>query len=90
MKCRLWRAKMKMKALDTDIKIFQISPSFAFYHGKIGKSDFKTFLEQVTPIDLVYTALPKSENFPLWYRLAKRAKISHEQFFSGLCKISFF
>ncbi len=74
-------------ALDTDIKIFQISPSFAFCHGEIGKSEFKSFIELVTPLDLVYAALPKPENFSLWYKLANRAKISHKQFFSGLCHI---
>ncbi len=74
-------------SLDADIKTFKISPSFAFCHGEIGKSDFKTFLEQLPLIDLVYSALPKPENFPLWYRLAQRPKISHKQFFSGLCLI---
>jgi len=78
---------MKMRHMDTDIKIFQISQSFAFCHGEIGKSDFKSFLEQLPPIDLVYAALPKPENFPLWYKLAKRVKIPHKQFFSGLCHI---
>ena len=78
---------MKKGHLDTNIKIFQISQSYAFCHCEIGKSDFKSFLEQLPPIDLVYAALPKPENFPLWYKLAKRVKISHKQFFSGLCHI---
>ena len=76
-----------MGHLDTDIKIFQISPSFTFCNGEIGKSDFKSFMEKIPSIDLVYAALPKPENFPLWYKLANRAKIPHKQFFSGLCKI---
>jgi len=76
-----------MKHPDTDIKIYQVSPYFAFCFGEIGRSDFKNFLKQLPQIDLVYAALPKPENFPLWYKLAKRAKIPHKQFFSGLCKI---
>ncbi len=78
---------MNIELIDNDIKIFQISPSFAFCHGEIGKSDFETFLEYLPPIDLVYAALPKPENFRLWYKLAKREKIPHNQFFSGLCNI---
>ncbi len=76
-----------MRPLDTDIKLFQFSTSYIFCHGEIGKSDFKSFLEQLHPIDLVYAALPKPENFPLWYKLARRSKIPHKQFFSGLCNI---
>ena len=78
---------MKIGHLDTDIEIFQISPSFAFCHGEIGKTDFKSFLEQLPTISLVYAALPKPENFPFWYKLAQKSKIPHKQFFSGLCNI---
>ena len=78
---------MKMGHLDTEIEIIQISTSYIFCQGEIGKSEFKSFLEQLPQIDLVYAALPKPENFPLWYKLARRSKIPHKQFFSGLCNI---
>ncbi len=52
-----------MENLNTDIKIFQILPSIAFCLGEIGKSDFKSFLELIPLINLVYAALPKPENF---------------------------
>ena len=72
---------------NNSIEIIQISPSYIFCHGEIGKSDFKPFLQKIPAIDLVYAALPKPENFPFWYKLAKRKKIAHSQFFFGLCEI---
>jgi len=54
---------MKMVHLEIGVRIYQITPSLVFCHGEISKSNFKSYLEQLPLIDLVYAALPKPENF---------------------------
>ena len=67
--------------------LMKISPDYWLYHGEIGKDDVFPFLSQLPQIDLVYAALPKPENFRMWYHLAKRPILNHALFSAGMIEI---
>lgn len=66
---------------------FYFNENYRFCLGEIGRDDFTPYLESLPPIDMVYSALPKPENFPMWYSLAVKPKLSHEKFLTGLYHI---
>lgn len=63
---------------------YYINDQFWFYKGEIGVDDCLPYLQKIPRIDLVYAALPKPENFQMWYSLAKKQPITHETFLQGL------
>ena len=75
-----------MKKIEKIIP-YKINQDFYFCQGHIGISDFKPYLNEIPKIDINYCSLPKPETFALWYKLASKKRISHEQFFAGLIEI---
>ncbi|MHA1681048.1 MAG: hypothetical protein ACTSUE_08570 [Promethearchaeota archaeon] len=73
--------------IGKNIITFDVSNDFRFCLGEIGTSDFSPFIDTLPRIDICYAALPKPENFPMWYQLARKDKIDHPSFLHGLFDI---
>ncbi len=74
-----------MKGFPTQkIKLFFPIENMVLCQGEIGISDFSPFLELLPSVDIVYAALPKSETFPMWYKIAGKPLLAYDTFLERL------
>ncbi len=73
--------------MSSTLRDFYLNDQYWFYQAEIGVDDCLPYLQHLPPIDLVYSALPKPENFPMWYSMASKPMLAHTEFLTGLFSV---